>query len=678
MHRIAVAGHICVDIRPQVSGTAQFDPGKLVEVGPVGIALGGSVWNTGRALTAMGAPVTAFTCVGDDQLGRLVEAELATDVLMRSNPQVVEGASTSYSLILEPAGVDRTIWHHVGANAAFTGAEIDLAGSDLLHLGYPPLLPGLLSNGGEPLHRVLVAARTAGLTASVDLAVLDPASGVAHLDWEQILARMTSQTDVLSPSLDDLTSVLRITEPPSPALAERLADQLLEWGAAVVALSAGPGGLLVKTAGRARLESAGRALARQADSWADRAIHVPAISIDVPVTTNGAGDASTAGLLFGILTEAGAEGAARMAVAFSAAWVGGRPTTPDAVGSLAPEIAHLVTPTTTGTVLVLVPANQPADRFYRGGAQISAFRGEPGRGPRTPEDWIASTTTVRGHRTLGRSRLPDGYLLVDAIERRPLDWLGPEHVEAFGTDTKLLVKLLDSGQRLPIHAHPDAAFAELHLGERHGKAEAWYILTPGEVFLGLVEDMALPRLRAMVEEQDVEGMLRRMHRVPVRPHQTVYVPPGVLHAIGQGILLVEAQEPEDLSILLEWRDFEIDGRAEGHLGLGFDTALQAVETRARTADEVADLIREDSGHGHVLAPESAAFFRLESVSVAGESQVAGGFAIMIIVDGSVAIASQHRRTITARRGATILAPYAAGELQISGHGRVLVARPPLP
>ncbi len=59
MHRIAVAGHICVDIRPQLSDTVQFDPGKLIEVGPVGLALGGSVWNTGRALTAMGTPVTA-------------------------------------------------------------------------------------------------------------------------------------------------------------------------------------------------------------------------------------------------------------------------------------------------------------------------------------------------------------------------------------------------------------------------------------------------------------------------------------------------------------------------------------------------------------------------------------------------------------------------------------------
>jgi mannose-6-phosphate isomerase class I len=39
------------------------------------------------------------------------------------------------------------------------------------------------------------------------------------------------------------------------------------------------------------------------------------------------------------------------------------------------------------------------------------------------------------------------------------------------------VKLLDGGQRLPVHAHPHAAFAARHLGRAHGEAEAWYIVS---------------------------------------------------------------------------------------------------------------------------------------------------------------------------------------------------------
>jgi mannose-6-phosphate isomerase len=70
-----------------------------------------------------------------------------------------------------------------------------------------------------------------------------------------------------------------------------------------------------------------------------------------------------------------------------------------------------------------------------------------------------------------------------------------------------------------------------------------------------------------------------------------YVPPGVLHAVGEGVFLVELQEPEDLSILLEWRGFELDGERDGHLGLGFDLAPEAVECRSRSGEEIRQLVR---------------------------------------------------------------------------------------
>ena len=44
---------------------------------------------------------------------------------------------------------------------------------------------------------------------------------VAELDWRGILAMMAGKTDVFSPSLDDLTSALRIDEPFSLALVGR-------------------------------------------------------------------------------------------------------------------------------------------------------------------------------------------------------------------------------------------------------------------------------------------------------------------------------------------------------------------------------------------------------------------------------------------------------------------------
>jgi sugar/nucleoside kinase (ribokinase family) len=338
MHTVAVAGHICVDLRPELSETAQLAPGHLIAIGPMAMYLGGAVGNTGIDLHDLGAPVHLFTSVGDDELGRFVQDTLADDGYDVGGVHVVPDGSTSYSLILEPAGIDRTIWHNVGVNASFDGRAVDLSGIDLLHLGYPPLLPALVADGATRLDELLSRAKAGGATTSVDLAYVDPASETAALDWHAILARMAARTDVLSPSLDDITSALGIDEPFSTALVDRVLSQLLAWGAAVVALSAGQHGLFVRTADRARLARAGRALSGVADRWADQVIHVPPVWHGTPVTTNGAGDASSAGLVFGIAAGADADQSARMAAACSGAIVSGGRTTRQTVLGLRPDL----------------------------------------------------------------------------------------------------------------------------------------------------------------------------------------------------------------------------------------------------------------------------------------------------------------------------------------------------
>lgn len=341
MQTIAVAGHVCVDVRPHLGAGTGLDPGKLIEVGPADVTLGGVVGNTAFDLAALGAGVRVFATIGDDVFGGIVAAQLAADPLVDAHPRVVPGASTSYSLILESAGADRTIWHHVGANALFDGRDLDTTDVDLLHLGYPPLLPGVLVDDGEPLVAALQEAKALGVTTSVDLAVLDPLSPVAGHDWQRILARMAAVTDVVSPSLDDLTSALRVDEPYSPGLVDRLARLLLRWGAGVVAISAGEHGLHLVTASAERLRSAGSALAPHAEMWADRTLTVPTVVRDVPVTTNGAGDASSAGLLYGIGCGAGPDRSALLAAACAGARVGGERTTPDAVSRIRRDLAPL-------------------------------------------------------------------------------------------------------------------------------------------------------------------------------------------------------------------------------------------------------------------------------------------------------------------------------------------------
>lgn len=323
---------------------------------------------------------------------------------------------------------------------------------------------------------------------------------------------------------------------------------------------------------------------------------------------------------------------------------------------------------------VVLGANQPAERFYAGGRQIATFRGTGPAASHEPEDWVASTTAVFGQAPTGLTVLPDGTPLREAIAADPLGWLGADHVAVHGADVGLLVKLLDAGQRLPVHAHPDVPFARHHLGLTHGKTEAWVVLEPADVWLGFARDVPAAELAGWVDTQDVEAMLAAMHRRRLERGDAVLVPAGTPHAIGEGAFVVELQEPTDLSILLEWRGFDVDGRADGHLGLGFADALGAVDRRGLSPDDVSRLWCSRAGRVGDLLPDAAPFFRAERWL--GPVALEAGFAVLVVVAGSGTLTSGDGARLDLRAGATVVIPASAGALEVRGDPELVVCRPP--
>ena len=222
-------------------------------------------------------------------------------------------------------------------------------------------------------------------------------------------------------------------------------------------------------------------------------------------------------------------------------------------------------------------------RFYRGGAAIGRLRGVREADDFFPEEWLGSVTESSGSDGEGLSRLADGRLLRDAIAADPVAWLGERHVAAYGTSTGLLVKLLDTAERLPVHVHPDRAFARRELDSAFGKTEAWIVIATrgdaADVWVGLGAATDADTFRGYIERQDRDAMLESLNRVRVRAGDVIFVPGGVPHAIGGGVLIVELQEPTDFSIVCEWDGFPM-APDDAHLGLGWDTAIGALDLRA--------------------------------------------------------------------------------------------------
>ncbi|MFV0432641.1 MAG: carbohydrate kinase [Leucobacter sp.] len=264
--------------------------------------------------------------------------------------------------------------------------------------------------------------------------------------------------------------------------------------------------------------------------------------------------------------------------------------------------------------VLLVPG--PVEHFYRGGGRIAALRGiVPGSGYQ-PEEWLGSTVTRFGEVETGLAVTAGGEFLRDLVVADPVAWTGGSGCDA--GDTGVLVKLLDAGQRLPVHVHPSREFASAHLGCPYGKTEAWYVLDSvgdGAVYLGWNEDVDRDVLDRRRDAQDSEWLLSRMHRVPVVPGMGVLCPAGTVHAIGEGVFVAELQEPTDFSILLEW-SVTTSTREESHLGLGFERVMPVVSTVALSAGDVEALVSRvgqgpvSEGPVSVLPAGADVFFRL--------------------------------------------------------------------
>jgi sugar/nucleoside kinase (ribokinase family) len=341
---VIVAGHICLDVIPSFKRGANslselLVPGKLVDVGPAILSTGGAVANTGLALHRLGVPVRLMGKIGRDAFGDAVcgllrqQGDTLADGMLRD-----ASVATSYTVVINPPGIDRVFLHCPGANDAFGAEDLDpaaLAGARLLHFGYPPLMRRLYSDGGDELARLLGRARAAGLTTSLDMALPDPDSPAGRADWPTILRKALPLVDVFVPSLDEVVFMLdrargqRVREAAAAgqplggltaADIQDVAAKLVDLGAAVVLLKLGHHGAYLRaTSDAARLKSSG-ACAPAPDAWCGASLHAPCYRVKVAGTT-GAGDCTIAGFLAALVRGEGPADALRAAVATGSASV---------------------------------------------------------------------------------------------------------------------------------------------------------------------------------------------------------------------------------------------------------------------------------------------------------------------------------------------------------------------
>ena len=166
------------------------------------------------------------------------------------------------------------------------------------------------------------------------------------------------------------------------------------------------------------------------------------------------------------------------------------------------------------------------------------------------------------------SRDENGTTLPALIEKYGERLTGPGFEKPF----PLLLKLLDAKDTLSVQVHPDDDYAARAEGKL-GKTEAWHILfaAPGaELVYGVKAGATKETLtQASLAGAEVEKLLRR---VKVKAGETYYIPAGMVHAIGKGIILYEIQQSSDVTYrFYDWERRDAKGnKRELHIQKAVD------------------------------------------------------------------------------------------------------------
>ncbi len=318
MKRVVVAGHICLDVIPDLSGMELkkpcdfYIPGSLRTAGAAKLSTGGPVSNTGLNLTKLGVDTLLMGKVGADAFGEMAAMLLDKEWGVTDSLVIDPDAETSYTVVINPKGYDRMFVHNAGANDSFCAADIDydkVAVRDLFHFGYPPLMKKIIAHDGADLIEIFKRVHELGLTTSLDMCLPDVFND--QTDWPVIFKGLCPHLDLYMGSAEETLFMLHrdrymalrnasdrdlLGEFTGDMLHE-LSGELLEFGVRIAVIKCGSRGYYVRTPEVAVLETMGRAKPGNLQEFANQEIWHPAFYCPVPPNATGSGDASIAGFI---------------------------------------------------------------------------------------------------------------------------------------------------------------------------------------------------------------------------------------------------------------------------------------------------------------------------------------------------------------------------------------------
>lgn len=291
-----------------------------------------------------------------------------------------------------------------------------------------------------------------------------------------------------------------------------------------------------------------------------------------------------------------------------------------------------------------------------GGTKLKSLFNKAAETDKLGESWELSG--VENDESVVANGFLAGNNLTELIEIYMGELVGDKVYDTFGLTFPLLFKLIDANENLSIQVHPgDEVAAERH--NSFGKTEMWYVLDAeegAELIIGFSKDCTSEEYLDALDNDKVEELLQH---VKVQKGDVFFIPAGLVHAIGKGVVVAEIQQSSDITYrIYDFKRVDDQGNErELHTEQALDVINFAASLHPKTdykarVNEITPLVDCEYFTTNLLKFDTALTRNYGNLD---------SFIVYMCLEGSFIIETDNEKTIV-NKGDTILIPACINEV----------------
>ncbi|MGL4760570.1 MAG: type I phosphomannose isomerase catalytic subunit [Sarcina sp.] len=283
-----------------------------------------------------------------------------------------------------------------------------------------------------------------------------------------------------------------------------------------------------------------------------------------------------------------------------------------------------------------------------------------------PKDKIGESWDVSCHEN-GKSIISNGEFKGETLES-VINVYGAKVIgDNIKTEFPLLIKLINSSEKLSVQVHPDDRYAK-KVEDSNGKTEFWYVVDAkkgANLVIG-TKDCDKTKFTKAIEMDATEEYL---NIVDVEKGDCFLIKSGLVHAIGDGVIIAEIQQSSDIT----YRIYDYHRGRKLHTEKALDVIDFSLESKNLNNRNKREVFIGDIEKNKIIMLCDSKYFTVEKYllsSVISEKSDRRRFYIFICIEGRVKIDAKGKVEYI-EKGESVFIPASLGEYKLVGQAILL-------